>query len=210
VRFERLARGHVVAAVAALVLLLVMAMDWYGSQEADLAHQINGSSLTSGSQGGASDAVRQDAASIIARDEKNAWQEGDFLGRVILAFLLLSVFLPLFAAAHRAAGRRSEPPWTPSAIAALVAAFTALLVAYRIVNEPGSDVSTTVKIGAPLGLLSLVVVGLGAAWAFQGEADWAEMRRSATAAASPPADPVDGGLDAPFDAEAPPRDQPAS
>jgi hypothetical protein len=209
VRFERLARGHVVAAVAALVLLLVMAMDWYGSQEADLAHQINGSALTSGSQGGASAAVHQDAEQIIARDEKNAWQEGGLLGRLILALLLLSVFLPLFAAAHRAAGRRSEPPWTPSAIAAVVAALTALLVAYRIVNEPGSDVSTTLKIGAPLGLLSLVVVGLGAAWAFQGEADWAEMRRSAAAAATPAPAADDARPGAPFDAEAPPPSQPA-
>jgi hypothetical protein len=193
VRFERLARGHVVAAVAALVLVLVMAMDWYGSHEADLAHQINDSALTSGSQGGASRAVQEDADRIIARDEKNAWQQDDSLGRVMLAFLLLSVFLPLFAAAHRAAGRRAEPPWTPSAGAAVVAAFTALLVAYRIVNEPGSDLTTTVKIGAPLGLLALVAVGLGAAWAFQGEADWAEMRRTAAAASG-----------------APPEDQPAS
>ena len=39
-RFERLARGHIVAAVAALALLLVMAMTWYGSHEADLARQL--------------------------------------------------------------------------------------------------------------------------------------------------------------------------
>jgi hypothetical protein len=194
VRFERLARGHVVAAVAALVLLLVMAMDWYGSHEADLAHQVGDTAQTRGAQAGeAGRALKEDADRIIARDEKNAWQEGDTLGRVILALLLLSVFMPLFAAAHRAAGRRAEPPWTPSAFAALLAAVTALLVAYRIVNEPGSDVTTTVKIGAPLGLLCLVAVGLGAAWAFQGEADWAEMRRTASNAANPapPPDPED-------------------
>lgn len=185
-RFERLARGHVVAAIAGLVLLLVMAMDWYGSHEADLAHQINSSALTKGSQGGASHAVQEDADRIIARDEKNAWQEDDTLGRVILVLLLLTVFMPLFAATHRAAGRRSDPPWTPSAITALLAAVTALFVAYRILNEPGNDAVTTVKIGAPLGLLAVVAVGLGAAWAFQGEVDWAEMRRSATGPATSP------------------------
>lgn len=194
-RFERLARGHAVAAVAALVLLLVMAMDWYGSHEADLARQVVSKSLTTGAEAGeAGRAVKQDADRIIARDEKNAWQEGDTLGRVELAALLLTIFMALFTAAHRAAGRRSQPPWTPSALTALMAAATALLVAYRIVNEPGNDTTTTVKLGAPLGLLALVAVGLGAAWAFQGEAEWAEMRRSATNAAAPaPEDQPAGG-----------------
>jgi hypothetical protein len=180
VRFERLARGHVVAAVAALALLLVMAMTWYGSHEADLARQIGNSVNTTGADAGeAGRAVKQDADAIIARDEKNAWQETRTIDRVLLAMLLLSVFLPLFAAAHRASGRRAQPPWTPSAFAALVAAATALLVAYRIANEPGNDSTTTVKIGAPLGLVLLAVVGVGAAAAFRGEASWAEMRRVA-------------------------------
>ena len=181
-RFERLARGHVVAAVAALILLLVMAMDWYGSQAADLAHEVGARAQTSGAQAGeVGRAVKEDADSVIARDEKNAWQEGDTLGRVLLVLLLLSVFLPLFAAAHRAAGRRATPPWTPSAFAALAAAAAALLVAYRIVNEPGNDLTTTIKLGAPLGLIALAVVGIGAASAFQGEWEWTAMRRAAGA-----------------------------
>jgi hypothetical protein len=181
VRFERLARGHVVAAVAALVLLLVMAMDWYGSHAADEAHQVANNVQTRGADAGeAGRAMQQDAERVIARDEKNAWQEGATLDRVILALLLLSVFVPLYAAAHRAAGKRSEPPWTPSAFAAIVAAAAALLVAYRIINQPGNDLTTTVKIGAPLGLIALAAVGLGSAWAFQGEAEWAEMRRTAS------------------------------
>jgi drug/metabolite transporter (DMT)-like permease len=101
---------------------------------------------------------------------------------VILAMLLASVFLPLYAAAHRAAGRRSNPPWTPSALAGLAAAATALLVAYRIINQPGNDLTTTLKIGAPLGLLCLAAIGLGCGWAFQSEANYAEMRAAAAAA----------------------------
>src|SRR4051795_9845093 len=139
-----------------------MAMDWYGSHEADLAHQVSTGSQNSGSQAGeATRELKQDADTIIARDEKNAWQESDTLDRVLLAFLLLSVFLPLFAAAHRAAGRRSRPPWTLSALTAIVAAVTGLLVAYRIVNEPGKDITTTVKIGAPLGVIALFAIGMG-------------------------------------------------
>jgi hypothetical protein len=207
VKFERLARGHVVAAVAALVLLLVMAMDWYGSHAADLARQIGNSAQTSGAEAGeAGRAVKEDADRIIARDEKNAWQEGGFLDRVLLVMLLLSVFLPLFAAAQRAAGKRPEPPWTPSAIAAIVAAFAALLVAYRILNEPGNDLTTTVKIGAPLGLLALAAVGLGSAWAFQGEADWAALRQAAADADDASAATADPASSATADAATPAAD----
>jgi hypothetical protein len=181
VRFERLARGHVVAAVAGLVLLLVMAMDWYGSQAADLARQVSNSVKTSGAEGGQTGReVKQDADEVIARDEKNAWQEPRTIDRVLLGLLLASVFLPLLAATLRAAGRRSPPPWTPSALSAIVAAAAAVLLAYRIVNEPGNDTSTTLKLGAPLGLLALAAISLGSAWAFQGEAEFAATRRAAT------------------------------
>ena len=180
-RLERLGRGHVIAAVAALVLLLVMAMDWYGTHEADLAHQVGSSVNVTGAEAGEQGrAVKADADAIIARDEKNAWQETRAIDRVILVLLLCSVFLPLIAAAHRAAGRRASPPWTPSAVAAVTAAVTALLVAYRIINQPGNNLTTTVKVGAPLGLVLLAVIGFGAASAFQREAEFAEMRRAAS------------------------------
>jgi drug/metabolite transporter (DMT)-like permease len=189
VRFERLARGHVLAAVAALVLLLVMAMTWYGSHEADLAHQVGNSVLTTGADAGeAGRAVKADANTIIQRDEKNAWQEPRTIDRVLLILLLVTIFMALFSAGYRAAGRRANPPWTPSAITALLAAVCTLLIAYRIVNEPGNDATTTVKVGALFGLLACAAVGLGSAWAFQGEANWAEMRRAAT----PPVDEPEG------------------
>jgi hypothetical protein len=181
VRLERLTRGHVLAAVAALALLLVMAMDWYGSHEADRARQVESTANTTGAQSGESGrAIKADADSIIARDEKNAWQTNELVDRVLLVLLLLTVFLPLLAAGLRAEGRRFEPPWTPSAKAATSAAVTALLVAYRILNKPGADASTTVKIGPLLALAMLAAVGVGAASAFQKEAEWAEMRRAAT------------------------------
>ena len=191
-RFERLAPGHVVAAVAALVLLLVMAMDWYGTHEADLAHQVGSSVTTTGAEGGEiGRAIKSDANSIIARDEKNPWQEDRTIDRVILVLLLCSVLLPLLAAAHRAAGRRASPPWTPSAVAGVCAAVTALLVAYRIVNQPGDNNVTTVKLGAPLGLALLVVIGIGAVSALRGELRFAEMRRAAAASPAEPADTDD-------------------
>lgn len=179
-RFERLARGHTVAAVAALILLLVMAMTWYGSTQADFARQVENQTNTSGAAAGEiARTIKATADQEIARDEKNAWQEPRTIDRVLLVLLLVTIFLALFTAAHRAAGRRAQPPWTPTAFTAIAAASAALLIAYRIVNEPGNDAKTTVKLGAPLGLVMCAIVGLGAVAAFQGEARWSEMRRSA-------------------------------
>ena len=60
--------------------------------------------------------------------------------------------------------------------AAMAAVAAALLLGFRIVNQPGNDAVTTVKIGAPLGLLMLAIIGLGSASAFRGEVEWAELR----------------------------------
>ncbi len=202
-RLERLTRGHVVAAVAALALLLVMAMDWYGSVQADQARRIGSSLGTKGAESGEEGrAAKVDVDRIIARDEKNAWQTQAFVDRLLLVLLLLSVFLPLLAAALRSEGRRYEPPWTPSAIAAIVASLAALLVAYRIVQQPGPNVSTTIKIGPILALACLAGVALGAVAAFQRESDYAALRRAAN---SP--EPTD---DTPTTDDPPGRAQPAA
>ncbi len=60
----------------------------------------------------------------------------------------------------RAAGRRFEPPSSPATATAVVATVTGLLVAYRIIQEPGFDETTTVQAGAPLALIVLGVVAL--------------------------------------------------
>jgi O-antigen ligase len=122
---------------------------------------------------------------------------------VLLVLLLLTVFLPLLAAAFRAEGRRFEPPWTPSAFAAISAAVTALLVAYRIVQEPGNDASTTVKIGPLLALFLLTGVALGAAAAFQKEADYAAMQRALRTPADGETAPTSDGQPDPASPAAP-------
>jgi hypothetical protein len=185
VRLERLTRGHVLAAVAALALLLIMAMDWYGSAAADEAHRIQDTANTRGAQSGeVGRALDRDAQAIIARDEKNAWQADGFIDRVLLGFLLLSVALALAAAVFRSQGRRHEPPWTLTSAAALTATIAAMLVAYRIIQEPGLDALTNVKLGAPLALVALAMIALGSADAFQKEVDWSAMRDSADSAHS--------------------------
>jgi drug/metabolite transporter (DMT)-like permease len=188
VKLERLTRGHIVAGVGALGLLLVMAMSWYGSHQADQARQIRSQTAPGATAGEVGRAVQQDARTIIARDEKSPWQEEAAIDRVLLGLLLLTIFLPLLAAFLRASGRRSDPPWTPSAFAALCAALTALLVAYRIVQRPGPETATTIRLGPYLALLLLAALGIGAAAAFQKEADFSAMRDAALSS-DPPADP---------------------
>jgi hypothetical protein len=157
--FGRLRTADWVAMVAALALLLVMAADWYSTTRGDTAREVERN--TQGQFGGeAGQDVRDanEAARDIAEgQERNAWQADGAIDRVILLALLATVALALAAGFLRAAGQRFDPPLTPSALAAIAAGVTALLVTYRIVQEPGLDDASTIKAGAPL---AVIVLGL--------------------------------------------------
>ena len=170
--FARLTRGDWVAAVAALALLLVMAMDWYTTEAGDQARkdekQIQPRGATAGEVGRALD----ESARIAAEEaEENAWQAEPFPDRVILFALLATIVLAIAAAFLRAAGMRFEPPWTPSALATCVGLGAALLLAARIAQKPSADIGSVIKIGAPLGLVCLGTIVLGARAAWNAERD---------------------------------------
>jgi hypothetical protein len=163
VTFERLTAGDWVAWVAALVLLVSTAVDWYGTTLGDEARRIEELAEPEGALGGEIEReVRADARIVAEGEERNAFQEDGFLDRLILLLVLASAALAFVAGIARAAGRRFEPPRTPSAVASGVAATATLLIAYRIVQEPGLDASTTVKFGALLALLASAALALGA------------------------------------------------
>jgi hypothetical protein len=169
--FARLSRGDWVAWVGALCLLLSMALDWYGSEQGDAARRLQ-NSLQPGSGSIAADEERElkaDAQAFAERQERNAFQADGTIDRVILVVLLAAAGLAFAAGTLRAAGRRLEPPGTPSAAAAVAATTGAVLVAYRIVQEPGLDAATTVKLGALAGLVSVSVLALGARAAYRAE-----------------------------------------
>jgi hypothetical protein len=92
---------------------------------------------------------------------------------VILVILLATVALSVLAAFLRATGRHYEPPWSPCAVAAIVAAATALLVLFRIIQQ-GFDDLTTVKAGGPLAIAVLGVIVLAAARGVKHEAEGRE------------------------------------
>ena len=176
--FRRVLRADVVAMVAALALLLVMAMDWYTTQVGEQAREIEKISRADGAVASAAAGERREDARLEAQgQEKNAWQLDGGIDRVILLGLLATIIAAVSAAWLRAAGRRFEPPLTPSAAAGVLAGVTGLLVTYRILQKPGIDNAVVVKAGAPLALVLLAVIALSARAALRAEEDggaWVE------------------------------------
>jgi hypothetical protein len=189
VTFARLRAADWLAMIAALALLMVMAADWYSTVEGDQARKIE-QSVPNNVQGEAGQDLRdyKDQARFVAESqERNAWQPRGVIDGVILIVLLAAVALAIAAAFLRAARKRFEPPLTPSALAAAAAAVGALLVAYRIVQEPGVDSSTTVKAGAPLALIALGVITFAASRSLKHEEEGEAFRAVPERTASEPA-----------------------
>jgi len=168
VTFERLNRWDWVAFLAALALLVTVAVDWYSTVQGEEARRIERiEDPNTGPSGQIGREVEERAAERAEGAERNALQPQGFVDALILVGLFSTVAFAAVAAFARAANRRFEPPGTPSAAAAFTAALTALLVAYRIVQQPGSDIGTTVKIGAPLALVVLAVVAFASSRALK-------------------------------------------
>lgn len=177
--FARLRAADWVALLAALALLLITAADWYGTSSGDEARRIQGLANPSGALGGeVAREVREQARTVAEGQEKNAWQIGGAIDRLILVALLVTFALAVLAAFRRAAGGGA----TATLATALAATGTALLVTYRIVQEPGFDDVTTVKVGAPLALIALGVLALASAQSVRTEDARAEATPAEAAA----------------------------
>jgi hypothetical protein len=160
VTFARLRPSDWVVFVAALAILFATASDWYSTTRGEEARQIQ-------EQAGNSDAperrdVERDAAALAEAHERNAWQEDALIDRIILIALLATSALGVVAAFWRASGRGSHGLGA-FGLAGLAACITALLVLYRIIQEPGFDELTTIEIGAPLALAVLGVMAFACA-----------------------------------------------
>jgi hypothetical protein len=172
---QRLTRGHLIAWLAALALLLVTSVDWYSTKAGEEARRIEGISQPHGAEAGEVERrVHQEARERAESQEKNLWQEHGFVDRLTLALILTTVLAMSVALVLRATGRTLEPPLTPTAVAALVALVAAVLVGYRLIEQPGLDVATTVKAGAPIALGLLGLLALGAAFAVRAEQEEGE------------------------------------
>ena len=99
---------------------------------------------------------------------RRASEEG-LIDRIILIALLATSALGVGAAFWRASGRESDGLGA-FGLAGLAACISAVLVLYRIIQEPGFDEFSTVKIGAPLALGVLGVYAFAAAISLRQEA----------------------------------------
>ena len=186
---RRLLRADALAAIAALVLLFVMALDWYSTTAGKEARRIEELSQPSGALGGEVEREVQETARFAAEEaENNAWQASGGIDRIILGGLLATFVLAIATAYLRAAGRRFAPPTTPSAATAVAATLTALLVAYRSIQEPGLDEGTTVESGLPLALVVLGVIALASRAAMREEEQGTAWRELEPASTAPPAE----------------------
>jgi hypothetical protein len=151
--FARLRVSDWVVFIAALALLFTTAFDWYSTQAGVEARKIEENARPQeGEPSGQAEAEVERAAGALAESkERNAWQEDGTIDRVILILLLVTAALGVLAAFWRASGREARG-LGPYGWAGISACITALLVLYRILQEPGFDELTTVQIGAPLAL----------------------------------------------------------
>jgi hypothetical protein len=165
--FARLRPAEWVVFVAALALLFTTAPDWYSTQTGEEARQIQEDARPEeGRPAGETEAeVQRDAEALAEAQERNAWQEDGAIDRIILICLLATAALGVAAGFWRAGGRGTG--LGPYGIAGAAASVTALLVLYRILQEPGFDEVTTVKIGAPLALGVLGVYAFACAMALR-------------------------------------------
>jgi hypothetical protein len=176
VTFARLRPSDWVVFVAALALLFTTAPDWYSTKTGEEARRIQEQAQPDegATAGQVEREIEEDAGALAEGEERNAWQEDGVLDRLILIGLLASAALGVVAAFLRASGRGLGAV----GLAGLVACVTALLVVYRIIQEPGLDESTTVQVGAPLALGVLGVLAFACAMSLR-EAPREASQRSA-------------------------------
>ena len=170
--FARLRPADWVAFLAALALLFVSAADWYSTKGGEQAREFEQSAPTRGEGVELAD----DAAATAEEAERNAWQADAGIDRLILVSLLGTAALTILAAFARAAGRRSGEGIGLTAWSGIAAAATALLVLYRMLQEPGFDDVNTVQAGAPLALGVLGVLAFACASSLRVEEEGAELR----------------------------------
>ena len=164
-------RGHAIALVGALALLLVTAMDWYTTELGDEARRIERiTDDASGAEAGEIDRrLNEDARFVAEGEEKNAWQVDGVIDRILLGLMIAAIVLAVLTAVERAAGAKATKGLGPAGLTAICAAAAAVLVAYRIIQEPGLDAGTNVKAGAPLAVLALAMIALGSSSALRAD-----------------------------------------
>lgn len=151
---------HLVAFIAALGLLLSMSLDWYTTEQGEEFRRVEDAAERSTRN--VDPNLDEDAAHAAEGQEATAWQADAFVDRLILIACLVAFAAAVAAAFMRATGRRPEPPRNPAAIATVAGLAGTLLILYRMFQPPGLNEVAIVKLGAPLGLVSVGLLTIGA------------------------------------------------
>lgn len=140
---DRLSRGEQIAAVSAVLLFIFMFFDWFGVE-------VSGVPGFSGE---------------VAGGGGSAWDALD----VIPIFLMAAIVVAIGVAIVRVTDADLEPPISLNAIVAALGILAALLILYRIIDQPGSgasdfggvDVNVTLKVGIFLAFAASVGIAYG-------------------------------------------------
>jgi hypothetical protein len=159
--FSKLRTGELIAGVCGVLLLIVMFFSWYGI-------------------GGAAGSILS-AADVDTT--VNAWKAFDFIDIV----LFVTAIVAIGAAVLAASGRSVALPVGASVVVTILGIVVALLVLYRIINQPGPNEVVDVKFGAYLGFLVCLGIAVGG---FLAMADEGTTAPGAAAQAPPPAQPA--------------------
>jgi hypothetical protein len=142
----RLRLGEVTAAVAGLVLLFdLFVLKWYEFTPSGSGSNLNEATGVS---------IRNLPGAATAH---NGWTSLTGLRWIIL----LTVVVALGLAVVTLTQRSTALPVSASVLATGLGVFTALLILYRIINQPGPNELASVDLGAWLGFLAAVGVGCG-------------------------------------------------
>src|SRR3954468_1739976 len=166
--FSKLRTGELIAGVCGVLLLIVMFFSWYG---------------IGGSAGSILSAANIDTT-------VNAWKAFDFIDLV----LFVTAVVAIGAAVLAASGRSVALPVAASVVVTVLGIIVALLVLYRIINQPGPNDVVDVKFGAYLGFLICLGIAVGGFLSMADEGtSLSAAARSATggtATAAPPPQPA--------------------
>lgn len=121
----------------------------------------------------------------------NAWQALGFLDLLLGLTGTMGVLLAVFAATRRAPAL----PVATSVLLTTLACIVLLLIAYRLLDQPGPDDAVDVRVGAYLGVASVLAVAVGAWRALTDEHEAVPATPAPPARPAPP--PVDPTLAAP-------------
>jgi len=137
---NRLRLGELVAGVCGVLLIIVMFLSWYGI----------GGALG----GGLADDVAKSAGVDVT---VNAWQSFDFIDLLLFVTAIVAIGAAVLTATQRSVAL----PVAASVIVTGLGVLVTLLVAYRLLNEPGPDKFIDIKFGAYLGFLICAGIALG-------------------------------------------------